>query len=169
MIAQAVQLANGRTYFERPPSLSGASVSQNSTYFPGAIYSFTLIVPAQAGEPLGSVLIRQEPSTDYVRFNLKEVKAYEGTADREQGRLVVRAIESDSKQPRAVRVTFDPPVAPGKTITIDLRSFQNPTTDGIYLYGVTAFPAGEQPYGQFLGFGRIHIYGDATSSFFPQR
>lgn len=168
MVAEAVQLANGKTYFEQPPSLLGASVTHNSTYFPGAIYSFTLAVPAQAGEPLGSVMIKPEPSADYVRFELAEVEAYEGTTRRDKVGRAAKAVESDS-EPRSITVTFDPPVAPGKSVTIALRSIQNPRYDGVYLYGVTAFPVGEQPYGQFLGFGRINIYGSVDSSFLYQR
>lgn len=34
---------------------------------------------------------------------------------------------------------------------------------GVYLFGVTAFPAGEKSHGQFIGFGRLHFYNDGGS------
>jgi len=35
---------------------------------------------------------------------------------------------------------------------------RNPCYGGAYLFGLTAFPQGEVPHGQFLGYGRIHFY-----------
>jgi hypothetical protein len=158
---QAVQFA-GKTYFEQPPRLLGAAVTHNATYFPGAIYSFTLTVPEQAGEALGSIVIRPETSADRIRFDLETVQAYVGSGHRGE-RLPVQATLSDP-QADGIIVTFDPPVAPGKALTVDLRARRNPSVGGVYLYGVTAFPAGPQPYGQFLGFGRIHIYDSIHDS-----
>jgi hypothetical protein len=60
-------------------------------------------------------------------------------------------------------VTFDPPVPPGKIITIGLRPTRNPLYDGVYLFRVTAFPPGEKATGQFLGFGRLQFYTDGNS------
>ncbi len=158
---QAVQFA-GKTYFEQSPRLLGAAVTHNTAYFPGAIYSFILTVPEQAGEALGSIVIRPEPSTDRIRFNLETVQAYVGSGRRGE-RLLVQAALSET-QADGIVVTFDPPISPGKTLTVDLRAWRNPSVGGVYLYGVTAFPAGQQPYGQFLGFGRIHIYDSIHDS-----
>jgi hypothetical protein len=33
----------------------------------------------------------------------------------------------------------------------------NPQFDGVYLYTITAYPAGEKVRGQYLGFGRFHF------------
>jgi len=164
--ATAVQLSDGRTYFENPPRLEKASVSQNAAYA-SSIYSFILTVPEKAGEPLGSVTIKPEPSPDYPRFDLSDISVYEGTSRRRRpSQYAFQVIESE-KEPRTITLQFDPPIPPGRTITIDIRAFYNPGSGGVYLYGVTAFPPGEKPYGQFLGFGRIHIYSVFDGSFFP--
>ena len=65
------------------------------------------------------------------------------------------AIDEDQQ---SVTLTFDPPVAPGNTVTIALEPERNPRRSGVYLFGVTAYPSGEKTYGQFLGYGRLHFY-----------
>lgn len=161
--AQAVQV-RGTTYFVSPPRLVGASTTQNYVYAWSATYYFTLDVLENAGEPLQKVTILQEPSIDRVRFNLKETEAVEG--DRQSNtKLSLGEVTQDDKT-KAITVNFNPPVPPGKRVTIALSPYQNPSTGGVYLFGVTAFPAGEPSYGQFLGFGRISIYESGNDSVF---
>lgn len=154
--AQSVRLSDGKLYFTRPPSLVKASTTQNAALVWGATYYFVLNIPENAGEPLGSVAISPDPSPDPVTFDLDRTYAFEGTRDRDEARL---SLESVTEAPKTgvITVTFNPPVPPGKTVTIALSPNQNPL-GGVYLYGVTAFPAGDNPYGQFLGYGRIQIY-----------
>jgi hypothetical protein len=161
---RAVQLSDGTVSFVQPPRLDRASSTQKSAHFPGSTYFFTLTLPDNAGEPLQKVVITQEPSSDVVRFDRRYTEAFEGTADREGAKLPLKEVVFD-RQARTVTVLFEPPVAPGKTVTIGLYAIRNPDVGGVYLYGVTAFPAGEKARGQFLGYGRIHIY-DNWDSFF---
>lgn len=161
--ASAVELADGKTYFTSPPRLEGASATQNTAYFWGSTYYFTLILPDNAGEPLQSVRIRQEASPDYPRFDLRDTRAYEGPRNRLGAELPLKNVTFDP-QTRDITITFDQPVAPGRTVTIGLYATRNPDVGGVYLYGVTAFPAGAQPYGQFLGYGRIQIYDSGMDS-----
>lgn len=162
--AAAVQLANGKTYFEQPPRLEGATATHKTTYFWGSTYYFTLTVPDNAGEPLQTVMIAPEPGPDRARFNLKNTEAFERVGKGARTKLSIKEVTADPKT-RAISVTFDPPVAPGRTVTIGLYASRNPDVGGVYLYGVTAFPAGEQPSGQFLGYGRIQIYDNRPSFF----
>jgi Protein of unknown function (DUF2808) len=72
--------------------------------------------------------------------------------------LKLASIGGDDVVPGEVVVNFDPPVRPGTTVRVSVRSLENPISGGTYLFGITAFPAGEMGYGQFLGYGRIQIY-----------
>jgi hypothetical protein len=45
-------------------------------------------------------------------------------------------------------------------MTIALAAQKNPTSTGVYLFGVTAYPDGENGLEQFLGYGRIHVSGN---------
>jgi hypothetical protein len=153
---RAVQLSNGTVYFNHPPLLVRASTTQNAAYIYGATYYFELNLSEKAGEPLGKVVISPEPSLDNVDFELEKTEAFEGNWRHEGAALPIKNVIQDPHT-QAIAVTFDPPVPPGRTISIGLRPERNPFA-GVYLFGVTAFPAGEVAYGQFLGYGRIQIY-----------
>ncbi|MEB3336273.1 MAG: DUF2808 domain-containing protein [Leptolyngbyaceae bacterium] len=155
--SQAVQLADGTVYFVAPPQLLKASTTQNATDVWGATYYFTLNLPANAGEPLQRVVITQREGTDNLRFNLDETEVFEGDPASEGAKLTAKATTPNPDTPEVV-ITFNPPVDPGRTVTIGLRPVQNPDMGGVYLFGVTAFPSGEKSHGQFLGFGRLHFY-----------
>lgn len=164
---QAVQLRDGKVYFTQPPSLVDSTTTFNSVNVWGATYYFTLNVPQNAGEPLHKVIINQQEGADNIRFDLEDSRAFEGTRHQKGTRLTLGEVTQDRKT-RTVSLTFEPPVPPGKTVTIGLRPIQNPSYSGVYLFGVTAFPQGDRPNGQFLGFGRLHFY-DNNSSYFRFR
>jgi Protein of unknown function (DUF2808) len=159
----AVQVANGTVYFNSPPRLVGASTTFNSAQAWSATYYFTLNVLENAGEPLQRVTIVQDEGVDAIRFDPKQIEAFEGERNRLGTKIPLGDVTVDRKA-RSVSVVFDPPVAPGKLVTIALNPDRNPLSGGVYLFGVTAFPAGEKSHGQFLGFGRLHFY-DTDFSF----
>ena len=156
-VTQAVQLRDGTVYFVQPPELVEATTTFKDINVWGATYYFTLNLPQNAGEPLQRVTINQHDGTSDIRFDLKDSRAFVGTRDRKGTQLKLGEVTRE-KDTKTVFVTFDPPVPPGKTITIGLRPVKNPMFSGIYLFGVTAFPQGEKSHGQFLGFGRLHFY-----------
>lgn len=166
---QAVQLSDGKVYFVQPPRLVAASATQTQTSISGATYYFTLAVPENAGEPLQRIAISQQDATNSARvveYELDETRAFVGTRRDRDNALPLGETTFDPDS-QTVFVTFDPPVAPGTTVTVGLRPERNPLTDGLYLFGVTAFPAGESAYGQFLGYGRLQ-FERPDNDFFPR-
>ena len=158
--AIAVQLADGMTYFERPPALVDATTNRNTTARAGGTYYFTLDVPDNAGEPLGQVAIAQyqgNSSRQRVEFEADETMAFQGTRG-DRGETVRVSVASFNDETRTLNVTFEPAIAPGTTVTVAARPERNPRIEGVYLFGVTAYPQGAEPYGQFLGYGRFHFY-----------
>lgn len=165
--AEAIQLQNGTVYFAHPPRLVETATTFNDVRVWGATYYFTVSLPEDAGEPLQRITINQREGVDYIHYDFQNSFAFEGTRSRKHQRLQLKDATSDQKT-RTVSLTFDPPVSPGKTITIALKPWQNPSFEGIYLFGVTAFPTGEKSHGQFLGFGRLHFYSHRFNRFgFP--
>lgn len=162
--AQAVKLANGTVYFNHPPQLLGARTTEKNIRAFGSKYYFTLSVPADAGESLQRVTIAQRESPDDVRFDLDDTLAF---VDEDRDQQVTLGEVRGNEDRNTVSVTFNPPIPPGKTVTIRLEPRRNPDIGGVYLFGVTAFPQGEKSRGQFLGFGRLHFYNgnDGSSSF----
>lgn len=171
--SRAIQLQDGTVYFAQPPRLVSAVTTYNDVYVWGATYYFTVSLPDNAGEPLQKLTINQREGVDYVRFRLKDSFAFEGNRSAKGQKLGLKDATSDASRQAASRLrktqtlslTFDPPVSPGKTITIGLKPVQNPTVAGVYLFGVTAFPAGEKSHGQFLGFGRLQFYRHGNNFF----
>lgn len=155
--SHAIQLQDGTVYFAEPPRLVGATTTYNDVYIWGATYYFTLSLPENAGEPLQKITINQREGADYIRFDLKDSFAFEGSRSHKRQKIGLKDATSDRKT-QTVSLTFDPAVSPGTTITIGLKPLQNPTISGVYLFGVTAFPPGEKSHGQFLGFGRLQFY-----------
>ncbi|OLP17337.1 hypothetical protein BST81_16165 [Leptolyngbya sp. 'hensonii'] len=151
----AVQLADGTVYFNRPPDLVGASATYKTAYAWNSTYAFTLDLLENAGEPLQRVTITLKDTPDPVRYFLEETRAFARTPDGQTRTLTLEQV-TFAPEAQAVTVVFNPPVPPGRTVTIELRPVENPS-GGVYLFGVTAFPAGEKTYGQFIGYGRIQI------------
>lgn len=157
LAANAIELADGTTYFLNPPRLLGAISSQDGTYIWGATYYFTLKLPENAGEPLQKVAIVQESGLGRPQFDASHTEAFEGTRDQPGNQLPIQQIRLDAEVPALV-IEFEQPILPGKTVTIRLYPVRNPGIAGTYLYGVTAFPFGKKPFGQYLGVGQIRIY-----------
>ncbi|MGD1912903.1 MAG: DUF2808 domain-containing protein [Rivularia sp. (in: cyanobacteria)] len=156
--ARSVELQDGKVYFRQPPRLLKAVTTFDSVNVWSATYYFTVKLPTYAGEPLQKITINQHSGLDDINFDLRDSFAMIGVRKREKEKLKVEITSKPSA--KTVTLIFNPPVSPGKTITIALKPTKNPAAEGIYLFGVTAFPAGEQSHGQFLGYGRLHFYRD---------
>jgi hypothetical protein len=168
-ISHAVQLRDGTVYFVQPPRLRSVVTTYKETSIAGVTYYFTIEVPENAGEPLQRVTINQREVPDEIKFDEEDSFAFEGTRGDRGNKLALKDVTSERKT-QTVTLTFEPPVSPGKTITIGLKPRENPDVPGVYLFGVTAFPVGEKPHGQFLGYGRLQFYrGGNDSSILPHR
>jgi len=154
--AIAVQLSNGQTAFNYPPRLVRAATSFISADTP-ATYHFTLAIPKNAGEPLKAVTVSQRENLDPVSFDPSRSHAFLGDSFAGGSEVTLARIDGEqSNKPGEATIAFDPPVLPGSTVTVALRAKRN-LSEGTYLFGVTAFPAGENSSGKFLGYGRLHF------------
>jgi hypothetical protein len=152
----------GQPFFSEPPQLIRVAASQTGAYAPST-YEFTLTVPKNAGQPLRAVTIAQAQNVETVKFDVSNSKAYLG--DRLTASSTIRLASVGGKQPAnpgEVTIAFDQPVQPGSTVTVALAVQRNPSWGGVYEFGVTAYPAGENGLGQFLGYGRINFYGNSN-------
>lgn len=162
---QGVQLADGTVYFDTPPRLVGASTTHSTAASSRATYYFTLEIPTEAGEPLQQITIAQREGDTVrqrVEFETEDSLAFVGTP-RDRGAEISLGDVTFDAENRTLSMTFEPPIAPGQTVTVGIEPERNPLSDGVYLFGVTAFPAGASSYGQSLGFGRLHFYQPSDS------
>lgn len=159
--ATAGQFSDGRTFFDRSPSLVRSATSNLATRF-SSTYTFTLTVPVDAGFPLQAVTITQKGDAEMVHFDVGKSVAFAG--DRYRAGLSLPLASVGGIEPgndKQTTIVFDPPVQPGTTVTIALEVKRNPSTSGTYLFSVTAYPIGKKGIGSFLGLGRLSFYDNA--------
>lgn len=102
-------------------------------------------------------MISPQNLTRYLHpYRLDQTVAFAGTPREAQGKLTLGNVSMDEES-KAVTVDFDPPVTPGKLVTIGLRPQRTPRLDGIYVFRVIAVPEGDQPQSHIAGHGRLNF------------
>lgn len=152
----AVEFPDGRVAFEKGLILLDAHATHNSVRVKSAIYYFDLELPKDIGESLQQVSIKQRQGSDRLKFRLDKTRAYFGTHNDKQQELKISATQDEAT--KAITVVFQPPIPPGNQVTIGLKPKENPELGGVYLLGITAFPAGKKPLGLYLGAARLQFY-----------
>ncbi|MBR8830306.1 MAG: hypothetical protein N5P05_003401 [Chroococcopsis gigantea SAG 12.99] len=152
----AVQLADGTSAFTRSPRLLDFMTTMSSVSVWGAKYYLTIDFPAGAQEGLQSVAIQQKQGTEDIQFDLQKTFAFFGDRDNRQEAIPIREVTRDDGG--NISIVFERAIDSGRTVTIGLVPYQNPFYDGVYLFGVTAFPTGDKPRGLYLGVGRLQFY-----------
>lgn len=151
-IAQAV------VAFSVPPQLVAATTSRNLVSERNATYYLTLDLPAGANVGLQSVQVRLSEGRDSIfRFNPEDTLAFEGNRN-SRGALLPLAEVTQSRPDTSLSLRFETPVAPGRQVTLALRPERNPRFEGVYLFEVTVYPAGEQVESYFAGYARLQFY-----------
>jgi Protein of unknown function (DUF2808) len=154
-----VQLGDGSTAFVNPPRLIRSTTTNSDVFGWSATYYFTVEVPETAGEPLQKLTIQQREGFDRdLDYDLRRSVALEGVSYRRKAPRISLGNVTFDRKTQTLVIPFDPPVAPGKTVTVGVSPYSNPSTGGIYLFGVTASPPGEKVRSQFLGFGRLSFF-----------
>lgn len=154
--ASAVELPDGTIAFEAPPRFVALSANHPCANVPSNYY-FTLEVPESAGEALKQVTVTQPEGAEALDFNFDASVACEG--GRGGRKIALERMNSDPNNDRSWTFSFDRAIEPGEKVTIRLHTDRNPELDGFYLFGVTAFPEGEQVRGQFLGLHQLSLDG----------
>jgi hypothetical protein len=147
----------GRTFFTRPPWKVDLVSYYTTVWQPWAQYYFTVELPADAGAALGGLTIQQTRGVDRnFMFNLERTRAFLGRPRREGAPVPVQA--SFDSAARQFTIRFPEPIAPGGTVTVALKPWNNPAQSDTYMFQVTAYPAGDNPSPAPLGFGTLRIY-----------
>ena len=154
--ANALELGDGQTFFDKPPRLIRSVATFKSPNTPSE-YLFTILLPEDAGEPLQAVSIVQKPNLERIRFELSKSRAFFGEGLSGGSSIPLAKVESEPANPSEVTIFFEEPVAPGNKVTVSIRARRNPNFGGVYHFGITAFSVGENSPGLYLGSGRLHF------------
>jgi hypothetical protein len=158
--AIALELTNGKTIFEKSPQLIEVATSSRKKNNPLATYHFIIEIPADAGEPLKAIEIEQRGnSRQDIIFKPKQSRAFLGNihTDGNEQALSLESIRDQEYSQRKITVVFEEPIPPGNTVTVEIKPKSNPRLRGAYLFGVTAYPPGEDSQGLYLGSRQINI------------
>ena len=164
---EAVQLRDGKTYFVQLPIFLDAEATVNSINARSVTYYFAIALPKNMGEPLQKLEFFQTEGFESVDFIHNDTVAYLQKPSGDRVAIFSKTeLLSNQDQPnqdrKKITVTFDPPIPANNELNskliVGLRPVRNPRYDGVYLFGVTAFPQGDRPNSQFLGYGRLNFY-----------
>lgn len=155
--ASAVEMTDGQTVFSRAPRLVRAAATYNRRRNPFAAYQFTIEVPEDGKQALRAVKIEQKRDINTVEFKGSKSSAFYGDSLAGGSPVSLAAVGGES-QPGEITVEFEQPIEPGNTVTVSVKPRRNPFVAGVYQFGITAYPAGENSQGMYLGSRRINIY-----------
>lgn len=153
--ALAVRFPDGSVAFDYPPGFFEIVNPYPDVWLSGTTYFFVLQVPANAGESLQQLVITQQPSSETIDFIPTATRAFRDKS--ESQRLELGEVTFDRQQQTLV-INFDPPVSPGTMVRVAVSPDHNPQFDGVYLFDITAVPAGPKPRSQRIGTGRLQFY-----------
>ncbi|MBE9256691.1 DUF2808 domain-containing protein [Dolichospermum sp. LEGE 00246] len=155
------------TYGIPAKPLLTAKTTYNQTGSWDATYYFTIKLPKSlANWQLQEVVFTQIEGLENIEFNQKESFAFIETSGQKE-KLGITLAKS-SNQPQTMIVNFDQPVPASQTITLALKPFYNPTSEGIYQYRVHVISAGEKANNLVVGTARLQFYNDFDDHLFYQ-
>lgn len=155
--AAAIQYRDGTVEFSYPPRLIDSYPTRNLAGDSSVTYYLTIDFPAAAQEPMDRVVISLDEGRDPIfRYRLEATEVWQTVGD--ERRAVPLGELTQDRETQALTLNFDPPLSPGGTVTLALRPVRNPRFAGVYLFGATAFPVGEQVRPTFMGFARLSFY-----------
>jgi hypothetical protein len=161
--SQAGQLGDGTVFFNKSPRLIDAITTFKSVRVWYPTYYFTIELPPDIEEPLQKITVQQRQGYESIDFHVEETVAFAGTPNNRGESFTIKSTKF-APDTNTISVIFEPPIPPGTLLTLGLKPWRNPEFDGIYLFGVTAFPSGEKTQGLYLGVGRLQFYrGDGSS------
>lgn len=144
-------------YFLKSPRLISAMTTYNVVRVWNATYYFTIQIPEGAGNTLAAVSFHQRRGTEKIRFNLDKTVAFEGTHRGQRSYLKIKSVK-ENPDTQEITVIFDSPIPSNTLFTVGLKPIRNPDYAGVYLFGVTVYPSGENPKSLYLGPGRLQFY-----------
>ncbi|MEM9273784.1 MAG: DUF2808 domain-containing protein [Cyanobacteria bacterium P01_F01_bin.143] len=146
-----------RVAFSKAPRLLDIYSTFNSVRMRGATYYFDVTIPQDAGAPLQKVAIELRQGQEDIDYKLEKTVAYLGTHGRKGEEVAVETVSLEEST-GIITVEFVEPLSPDTTFTVGLKPKRNPDYDGVYVFGVTVFPQGENPYGLYLGSRNLNFY-----------
>lgn len=112
-------------------------------------------------KPLQQVTLTQIQGGEDIQFDAKQSRVFLGTSSN-PGENLSFSLTSNAKENNTVTLVFRQPIPSGKTVTIALKPYRNPTNEGVYLFHLKAAQANQRTESQSLGVARLQFYPNST-------
>ncbi|MGK7930939.1 MAG: DUF2808 domain-containing protein [Microcystaceae cyanobacterium] len=145
------------SYFKKSPRLTNVMTTFNAVRVWSATYYFTIEMPKDAGNTLSTIAIQQRAGYEEIDFYLDKTVAFLGNHRNKKDPIAIESITQDPNS-QVITLTLASPIPSDTVFTIGLKPKRNPDVAGVYLFGVTVYPTGNNPSGLYLGAGRLHFY-----------
>ncbi len=164
--AASIQYRDGRVEFSYPPRLTDSYSNRNLAGERHPTYYLTIDFPGAAVETLDRLVVSLAEGHDPTfSYRLEATAAFVNTPEGRQF-LPLGAVTED-RVSQTLTLQFSPPLPPGQTITLALTPHRNPRHAGVYLFGVQAYPIGENPQPSFVGYARLSFYERDSHRLWP--
>lgn len=149
------RLPNNRIVFDRPPEIIEATVLPTATAGDGQ-FQIVINLPYNAGEPMEALVVHPRDTSMCFPFDPYGSEAYLGKPESVMAEIPLASVGGMMMSPGEVLVVFSEPIEPGNQVTVRLQP-KHPPVPGIYEFGVTVYPSGDNPVGQFLGYETLRF------------
>lgn len=143
------------SFFRTSPRL----VRSHSTFtFPNAIstYIFEIEIPKDAENSLHKVIINQQINTETINFFPENIRASIMGNNYQNQPVNVETTINIVGDKNEIIIKLEPSIPAGNRVKLEVKA-RNPLYGGIYQFGVTAYPQGENSRSLYLGIARFHF------------
>jgi hypothetical protein len=140
-------------FFRASPPL----IRSHPTYtFPDVIstYIFEIEIPENAGNNIQKIVINQQINTEIITFFPDKTKAF--ILNQGKKSLDVNSTLNVTNNQNEIMINLLQSAKPGEKLRLAIQA-RNPLYGGIYQFGVTVYPEGNNPQSLYLGIARFHF------------
>lgn len=140
-------------FFRASPRL----IRSTATYtLPDVIstYIFEIEIPENAGNNIQKIVINQQINTEIITFFPDKTKAF--ILNQGKKSLDVNSTLNVVNNQNEIMINLLQLAKPGEKLRLAIQA-RNPLYGGIYQFGVTVYPEGNNPQSLYLGIARFHF------------
>lgn len=141
------------SFFRASPRLT-RSVTTFSFADVISTYIFEIEIPQNAGNNLQKIIINQQKNTETITFFPDKTKVF--ILNQNQKPLDVNSTLNVNNNQNEIIINLSQPANPGDKIRLAIKA-KNPLYGGIYQFGITVYPEGNNPQSLYLGIARFHF------------
>jgi len=147
------QTDTSTNFFRKSPRLTRTATTYRSPRAKSS-YIFEIEIPENAEASLAKIVINQQKNVEIIKLLPDETRAFNIT-NGEQEIPIATSLNVNQEQ-NEITINLQQPIPAGEKLRLKLRGI-NPLYGGVYQFGVTVFPEGDNVRSLYLGIARLHF------------